>query len=482
MNILQKWENKFLIVPKLLQMVVCMQYYTLHNMRVLFATDKFNISVKQYGEFNAYIQCITFFSNIFIGQFADRTGKHRKILITLMLVTFGIMSLFYLDNFYAFNAVVFWLVLYAYQTFNLPKQPLLDKIIYDYLSEKPDGATSEYGKQRMWGTVAYTAATFVAESMVKTYVNDKPVYTWNNLLIYCGVFTAISFLSLVFLVHTKESIKNTQKTSGYIQLMKNKEYSFFIFIMFMSAITRQGMSNYLASFHARVLQIKPYKLPESWPSWWCAVVNVFNKNYISTFTVFGTFFEILSMYFSGPIINRFGYFIPLLLAQVISLVRFAAYYAMDKKGKHVFLQSCFIELIKGLYFGLAYISAFNIASKLAPPYLSATSQMIFQGVFNALGSLISGKAFSLFFGDSLKGKKGGAASAEEIKSFERLFLTNIIIASSTILLYIVKYGIIDGVLLNREKEKEKLTYVETPEEIAAREAATVQREGNTAAV
>ncbi|OQS53476.1 hypothetical protein EHP00_624 [Ecytonucleospora hepatopenaei] len=469
MNALEKWENKFLFVPKILQLVICLQYYTLHNLRHLFAIDKFNIPIKQYGEFNAYIQCVTFFSNIAIGSFADRTGKHKKILIGLIMMTCGILSIFYISNILPFNAVMFWIVLYVYQTFNLPKQPLLDKIIYSYLEEKPDCSVKDYGKQRAWGTVAYMAATFLVEMMVKSHVKNKTVYNWNNLFLYCAIFTALSVGSLVFLVHTKESVKNTQKTTGYVQLLKNKEYSFFIFIMFLNAITRQAMSNYLGCFQARILQIKPYNLPSSWPKWWSSIVNIFNKNYISTFTVFGTFFEIMSMFFSGGIIRRFGYFLPLLFAQIISLVRFYAYYTLDKKGKHVFLWSCLIELIKGIYFGLAYISAFQIAARLAPSYLSATSQMIFQGVFNALGSLVSGKAFSLIFGDTLKGKSDKAASKSEIKAFENLFLVNIIIMSITILIFVIKYGVIDGVLTSREKEERKLTYVETEEDIAARE-------------
>lgn len=458
MNILEKWENKFLLVPKILQLVICLQYYTLHNLRHLFATEMFNISIQQYGTFNAYIQCITFFSNIFIGQTADRMGKHKKILLTLIFLTFGIMSSFYLTNIVVFNAVVFWIVLYIYQTFNLPKQPLLDKIIYDYLKERPNCSTEEYGKERLWGTVAYTAATFIAESMVKSYHNGVTSYNWNNLLLYCGIFTALSAVSLYFLVNTNENAKNVNKTGGFVELLKNKEYSFFIFIMFMSAVTRQAMANYLGNFQARILQIKPYDLPKSWPVWWTFIVNIFNKNYISTFTVFGTFFEILSMYFSGAIISKLGYFMPLLIAQLISLVRFYAYYTMDKRSKHVFLYSCFIELIKGMYFGLAYISAFNIAAKLAPPYLSATSQMVFQGVFNALGSLVSGVAFSFIFGDSLKSRKGPATESD-IKSFEILFFVNICITSATILLYIIKYGVIDKVLLNRENENKKLTYI-----------------------
>lgn len=469
MNILQKWENKFLLVPKILQTIVCLQYYTLHNLRHLFASDFFKIQTGQYGQFNAYIQALTFFANISINSLADRLGKHKKVLIALIFGTCGIFSTFYVANMFKVHAAVFWIILLIYQTVNMPKQPLLDKIIFDYLQERPDCTPEVYGKQRMWGTVAYTAATFIVENLVKEQNGTQTKYHWNNLLYYAIFFTGLSALCLTFLINTKETVRNRQKTTGYVQLMKNKEYAFFIFIMFMNAVTRQAMSNYLANFHARVLAIKPYDLPNTWPAWWKSTVNIFNKNYISTISMFGTFFEIMSMYFSDRIISKLGYFMPLLIAQIISLVRFYAYYTMDKDSKHVFIFSCLIELIKGLYFGLAHISGFVIAARLAPPYLSATSQAIFQGVFNCMGAIVSGSAFSYAFGKSLKkGKSTDVASTEEIGSFKLLFFVNICISLFTIALYIIKYGIIDGVLTNKDKEMDKLTYVETEEEMINR--------------
>ncbi|ORD94075.1 MFS transporter protein [Enterospora canceri] len=467
MNILEKWENRFLFVPKILQMVVCLQYYTLHNLRHLFATDFFKISIAQYGEFNAYIQCVTFFSNIYVGLLADRYGKHKQFLVSLLFATCGIFSVFFLNGMVKFGAFMFWTVLYVYQTFNLQKQPLLDTIIFDYLAERPDCTPEVYGRQRMWGTVAYTMATFIVENMVTSHQAGKPVYNWNNLLIYSLVFTGISTLSLIFLVKSSGKVKAHKSTTGYLTLMKNKDYAFFIFIMFMNAVTRQAMSNYLGNFQARVLQIRPYSLPNAWPGWLKPLVGLFNNNYISTISIFGTFFEIMAMCFSERIIYYLGYFKPLLLAQLMSLIRFYAYYSMDKNGKHVFAFSCLVELIKGIYFGLAHISGFVIAARLAPPYLAATSQMIFQGVFNALGSIVSGKAFSYAFGSNLK-KSGDSASKEEIAAFELLFLVNIAISMCTILIFVIKYGVIDGVLTNRAKEQEKLTYNEadweTPEE------------------
>ncbi|KAL6122612.1 MFS transporter protein [Nucleospora cyclopteri] len=459
MNILQKWENKYLIIPKILQLVVCLQYYTLHNLRHLFATDKFEVSTTQYAEFISYIQGATFFTNIYWGMMADRTGKHRKTLIFLNLTTCGIFMLFFADNVFQMNVWAFWSILLVYQFFNMPKQPLLDKIILDYLAQTPNATPESYGRQRAWGTIAYTLATFIAESMVKKHVGDKCVYSWGNLLIYCIIFTAISVTFLSLLVKTPENVRATnQQSGGYKELLRNPEFSFFIFIMFLNAITRQAMSNYLGNFFARILKIKPYSLPSSWPPSLKSVVQVFNQNYISTFATFGTFFEILSMYFSESIINFLGYFKPLLIAQLISLIRFYAYFVMDKKGKNVFGWCCLIELLKGLYFGLAHISGFAIASRLAPSYLTVTSQMIFQGVFNVMGSLVSGKLFAYFFEESLKKKKDDPVTVEEVQAFESLFAINMLIALFTISIFIVKYGVMDKILTNNKKEKEKLTY------------------------
>lgn len=530
MGIATKFEERYLFVPKILYFVVNMQYYTLHQFRSIFCRSKFGVSTSTYGKMSGIILFCTFFTNIMVGGVSDKTGRPKAVLIFLTMATAVLFSLFYVPSIMGIGAASFWAVLFLYLIFNNPKQPLLDKIVLDYLSKMSIDA-KVYGKQRMWGTVAYAFATFVSEWCLNigavTDSKGKTTYNFTNLLYYSCVTTVMALLAFGVLgaarvtpqseetstakegesgthedakaeaAQRQASLSSTQEqrinegiekptnrsqssrdeqassndrnttssgetgsnsstadgpamsmTQEYIFLLKNKEFLFFFFIILSNAITRSAMSIYLTTFHNEVLKLKPYSLPSEWPEWVKTLVGIFNKKPITALTIFGTFFEIVVMFVAQPILSKLGFFWPLLIAQVCSLFRFFAYYTLSADNPHTYAICCFIELIKGLYFGLAHISAVQIATSLAPPHLKATSQMIYQGTFNAMGSLMGGFIFGKMF-DSVKD------SAQE-GVYRQLFLINGFISFITILVYFYKYGIKDRVLFNREAEEEKL--------------------------
>lgn len=489
MGILQKLEERYLFAPKILYFVINMQYYTLHQFRSVFAREKFLVSNSQYGRLTGIIMFVTFFTNIFIGGISDRAKNHRKVLFILTVFTAVFFGIFYIPQIMGVSGYTFWSVLLLYLVFNNPKQPLLDKIMLDYLGRMSAGP-KVYGKQRLWGTIAYGAATYISEWCLMAGSNKEKdsKYNFDNLLGYCGITTLLAALAIVFLIRNKspeataaeailkesheqagiaEDAENTTappapaaespaapegSESGYITLLKNKEFLFFIIIMFSNAVTRSAMSLYLTTYHREVLKLKPYDLPDAWPAWLKSTVSLLNDKPITTLTFFGIAFEIIVMFVSEGILRHLGLFWPLLLAQVCSLFRFFAYYFMSNGSPHVYGLSCLFELIKGIYFGMAHISAVQIATRLAPPHLKATSQMIYQGTFNALGTLVSGLLFGAMFDAKLKNKSEDGKD----QVFESLFLLNGFICFCTILVYIYKYGVRDRVLFNRETEEAKL--------------------------
>lgn len=530
MPALSKLEERWLIGPKLLYFLINLQYYTLHQFRSAFAREKFMVSNSQYGKLTGIIMFITFFTNIAIGGYSDRRRNHRNVLLYLTLITAGLFALFYSSTLMDISIYNFWTVMLLYLVFNNPKQPLLDKIILDYLNNIPAAGPKSYGKQRLWGTIAYGAATYASEWCLTTAGSSE--YNFNNLMHYSVITTILAAGAIVLCIRpggrpaaaierdvpkelprgapaedgaanalsenpqaqpasqgqanqgqegqisTRDSLTEVREDSvaaegdtpgrsnrnEFITLLTDFEFLFFIFIMFSNAITRSAMSIYLNIYHREVLRLEPYDLPKSWPGPLRSLVDIFNSKPITTLTFFGISCEILVMFVSEGIINRMGLFWPLLLAQACAFVRFVAYYSLPHDSPHTYGLSCIFELIKGIYFGLAHISAVQIATRLAPAHLKATSQMIYQGTFNALGSLVSGLLFGIMFDAQLKGgeedDKGGM--------FGYFFLLNSLLCMITILLYVYKYGLRDGVLTSRAREEEKLTAVERREEAMAR--------------
>ena len=482
MSFAKKFEERWLFWPKVLYFVINLQYYTLHQFRSAFALEKFHVSEQSYGFFSGSIMFITFFTSLGLGSFSDKKNNHTQMLLFFTSITAVLFALFYIDPIMGKSTFCFWSVMLFYLLFNIPKQPLLDKIILDYISNIPSTGPESYGRQRLWGTLAYGAATYITEKWIQQ--KGTKAYKFENLFKYSIITTIIS-LGCIALFRklngnrlserqefneeeveregegeqegeeiTRENIKrnvnNRNSTGNLFQLFRNREFIFFIAIMFSNAITRSAMTLYLTIFHRDVLQIEPYALPKSWPGFVRDGVNLLNKSPVTALTIFGISFEVLVMFVSKGIIQKLGLFWPLLLAQLFALFRFMAYYMMDIKSKHVYGMSCVFELIKGIYFGLAHISAVQIATRLAPDDLKASSQMIYQGTFNALGSLVSGFVFGRMFDPK---KKSGS---EKAAMFSAFFLVNAAMCAVTIGVYVYKYGLMDRVLFSRQAEDEKL--------------------------
>lgn len=468
MNFLQKLEANWLLAPKLTYLLVNLQFYGFHQLRSVFAKDKFNVSDEEYGKFTGYTQFLTFFTSILIGNFSDKTKKYKPILIFLLVISTVFFFHFYIDTLMGIHPWMFWVFIFLYLVSNNPKAPLLDKIIIGYLEDTSSAGPKVYGKQRLWGTISLSLATYICEWCTS---NGDGTYSFEYLIHYNVIATILAIICVFFLINNKSQepvhrnklldrqveIQNSNKYMAFLELFKNKEFMFFILIIFSNAITRSALTIYLNRFHKDILNIRPYNLPKSWPGSIKSPLEVINQNPIATLTTFGIVFEMIVMFVADKVIDRLGYFWPLIIAQIISVVRFLAYYVMSSSNDHVYALSCLFELLRGIYFGMIHISSVHIAPKLAPPHLKATSQMMYQATFSALGSLISGQ----LFGNMLRPSE--ISSFDEKEAIYRLiFLINTAIALITVVICIIKYGFIDGVLFSRQKENAKLNSYERP--------------------
>lgn len=476
MKFLEKLESRFLLAPKLVYLIVNLQFYGFHQLRFAFAKDKFGVSEEHYGKFTGYTQFITFFTNILLGNYSDKTKKYKPMLLSLIILSTVVFLHFYINSLMNIHSLIFWVFILLYLVTNNPKAPLLDKIMLEYLDSFAEIGSKVYGKQRLWGTLALSMATYLCEWCTS---NGDGTFDFNYLIHYNIIATVIAALGVIFLIrpnknsapHENQAVAETKeekpqesapqqqvsKSAAFLELFKNKEFMFFIFIIFSNAVTRSALTIYLSIFHKDILKIRPYDLPSHWPIALKSFVDIFNSKPIATLATFGIVFEMGVMFVADKILDRLGYFWPLILAQIISMVRFLAYYLIPSDSEHVYGLSCLFELLRGIYFGMIHISSVHIAQKLAPPYLKATSQMMYQGTFAAMGSLVSG----YFFGDLFKSKLTKESSLEQRENvYKLIFLINFVVSFLTVLLCFIKYGLVDKVLFSREKENQKLNSYE----------------------
>ncbi|KAF9763006.1 hypothetical protein NGRA_1587 [Nosema granulosis] len=455
-------NKKYLLVPKLLFFFITLHYYTLHTFRSVFAKDKFGIDNKALGFGMGILSCSTFFTNIYLGSLNDKWGASKWFIIGAMTLSSFFFQLFYFPVYAESFPLAFWFNMFLYLASNLVIPPLLDKTILEYLSKMPNIGAKTYGRQRLWGTIGYAISNYLVEYSIKGKSKTDPddfdgLRMYNLLAAGVGIFLCYTLInwSTSRRAHARSDIWTSFK-----ELLGNWDYMFFLFIILLNGLTRASMTIFLTVYWKEVLDIQPYEMPTWMPSFLSAPLDFANSNVIATANMFGIFLEVLIFFTSSFIINKFGYFWPLFFAQVAQLTRFAAYWLLQYDSSNAYFFVCSFELLKGLNFGLTHCSAVQLATRLCPPHLKATSQMLYQGTFTALGSVLAGLMVRPIFKESsMKGKD----IPIDIKagSFKLFFFVNMAFTGLTLILFFYMYGIVENVLFDQANAQKKLDmYVE----------------------
>lgn len=456
MDLLSKLNKKYLLVPKILYVAISMQYYTLHKFRSLFAREMFGIGEKELSGVGVLL-FVTFFTNIFIAALNDRLGRPKILMVYLLSLSCIFFQLFYVKEYVKSNYLMFWMNLFGYLGTNTPIMALLDKIILDYLAEFPDAGVRAYGRQRIWGTIGYLLSIFSIEGMIRAGMGTG-VIDFTNLKYYSLATTIICVcLVMVLLKDSDNECKDLSRNtmSEWKELMRNREYLFFIFIILLNGFTRAAMTIYLPIYTNYVLNVKPYALPTSWPAWIRNGLCILNDSPFSTITIFEISLEMGILFYFDVISRKIGLFLPLLLAQVSQAIRFSLYLVLPHTNPHVFAFCCLFEVFKGINFGLSHGSGVQLAEKMCPPHLKTTSQMIYNGTFMAVGSVTASLYFRYVFRNN-EISTPEEALERKAESFKIFFISNIFVTSIAISLFLIKYGVRDGKLLNALSSLKKI--------------------------
>lgn len=471
MDKLGKLNKTMLFIPKILYLTAAAAFYSLHQFRGQFILSRYeNITEANLGIYLGLAQFLSFFINLVIGYANDKSGKQKLLIMALFL-----SSAVFFDTFFWTHSETIFAVLYIFYLGAVSGTiPLLDKVIMDYVSDIPELGAKAFGRQRIWSTFGYLAANFVIEDIVSIKGSSKK--NWDNLRVYNLVAVAV-FCVFAFLF--VRNIGTRPTNMNYLATMKplfaNFEYMYFIGIILLCGISRAFMTNYLSLYCSKVLKFDKQKksIDTFWPL--DPILEVCYSYKQSTSCLFGVLLELIVFFNSSYITDKLGLLLPILFAQIFQLLRFVCYYFLSHDNKNSFILVCCIELLKGANYSLIHTSALQLASALSPPNLKTSSQLVYNGVFVAIGTVLSGLIFKGFFKNAKPGKKFDVDIASQ--EFKSAFLANIIFSAIVIVFFLAKYAIYENLVFNRKNTDAKLEAIQNSVNLEE-----MQRENEAASV
>ena len=437
---------------KLLYITMNFAYYSCYTFRAKFFDAVLKVNTGQYSYLAGALALLTFFASFGWSAFADAIKGHKLILLWSSLLAAMSFQLFLIriEGSEVGRSIYIYGVSALYVGFCAAMAPLLDKLVLEVLQSrpsKPGSNTKElYGRQRLWGTAAYGVITFATGPLI-------------DCLGYNVIFVQIAITTVVFLVYgymilpsdsamaaerqkRKELLELEESKLGsnglpkdhispcptpdptvalidekkkkerrpIFRLLTNAEYIFFLLVIFMNGFARAVLTFNLSKYQETHMGL--------------------NKFQVGITCLFGIILEIALFFVSKWCLRRLGVYWMLLGAQFSMVARVWAYYVIPAEPS-MFYAVCAVELLKGINFGLMHSAGIQLAHRVAPKGLEATAQGLYTGVFTGLSAFAAG----IF---------GGLINDDENKL--PLFMYTAIISTVALLIFLVKYALIDGVI------------------------------------
>lgn len=443
-------NHTLLLTPKLLYVFINAQYYTFYGLRAIFLTKKLGLGEDAYSWIVGITQLVTFFTNMLIAFVADKSQKPKLIVIGCMFAAASVFQMFYFDTLTLNSVFMYGLIFLLFTTLMSSVQPIFDRIMLDYLKNDLQLPQTLYGRQRLWGTLSYALTNFIVEAAL--YRKGEDNLDFGSMAVLELGFAAIAIPMLFYLTpRDRPRALGPRESPKIHRLLKEKEYLFFLSVILLNGISRGAMTHYLSLYYKNSLKLETASKPPAYvPGFLFWAAFPFYKNPIATCSFFGIVLEVAILFISKPLLRNVGLHWPLLLSQFAQCFRFLAYMAISSKTPFKLEVACSIELLKGLNFGLTHISGVQLATRLVPAELKATSQTVYAGTFIGLGAFIGALLGSIFKPSSSRG-------------FVPFFTFNLVCSLLSIVLISVKYGLVDGKLgRNREIIEEERPVAKEP--------------------
>lgn len=404
-----------------------MIYYGFYLYRPTFLKQELKFTTAQYGYLSGMMAAVSFCFMAVWGYVADRTGKPKQVLATVSIGTAGAFSLFLVTS--AEKRVLNILLLAVFAAFNSGFQAMCDDQVLRLLSFT--GQKSLYGPQRVWEALSFSVTTRLLGFLIRRF-GLISIHIWMPI-------AASVFIIVVMIFGTnkldkdleesnaqsssKEALKTAEMSTVDVSstanlliedqrrpltiLLSNRHYIFLLIGVFLTGCARSVMSNFLTLYLTEYMGL--------------------DEEQAATAAISGVVLEVFSLLASAFCLRSLGIYWMLIVAQLAMVVRAWVYVWMAPVKSNWWLVYL-IELLKGLAFAFTQTAGVRLANEVVPPGLEATAQSLYTGMYSQLPAVLVACLGGMVI------ERFGA---------DRLFLGTAILATASLLLFLVKYTV-DG--------------------------------------
>jgi hypothetical protein len=439
--------SKYLVAPKLLYFFLNLSSYSSQVYIVQYLTQQgpLNISRSDYSLYALTAGALVHTVGAGFWTFlADHFKRPRLILALsafLYMVCFQLFSLIDPNLSHGWKVFFVALVNSLQNACQAPLFPLFDGQVMAKLERLPNFSKDLFGRQRLWGTIGHSVCGYIMGRLWDQF--GSPAMFYFNLATTCVFILSLFVLmegdgqqqnsesekpislppttspkDTSIVVTRPPSIIPPKSTGAQLKnLLLNKDFTFFLFVMFITGVAKHVLSSFSSDFienHFKMLK------SEVGLSLACHVLP-----------------EVL-LFSSGKFwIKSIGVYWMLILAQLTTVIRVMAFAFVPTSWSFV---AYMVETLKGVSTACLVLSGVRIAHDLAPPGLQSFAQGMYAATFHGLANFGTG----IFSGAIMAWKS--SAKARGTEELIATFTMTGYVSLAAMVLLVLKWSCVDRVL------------------------------------
>lgn len=461
---IERWDRSILLLPKLIYLSLNCSIYATHNYTAIYFYKMWNIEIYQFGAVSS-LSAVQFIGALFWAHLADKTGRHKSILLGCTVLYALFFCLLQLKPFEGAEKITYRIIysaiMYGFSCFFVSCLfPLVDAQVFSILAKDPNFTKETFGRQRLWGTIGHGVIT-LAVGISITLMGYSGIFL--VLVVSCIAFIFFILLGIpsdikilkappkhapsqdatrenVALEATRDDIEQgingvdggrTTNVSCLarlimtpaIRLLFEPNFVFLALVILSAGYVRSVMSNFLAFYMQTEMKQ--------------------SEIMVALAIMFRMASEIAVFFYNKQLLHTIGLHWMLITAQIAGLLRVLAYSLLPPDGNWFYL-SFAIELLKGLSTGCVISAGVRMAHDSAPKGCANTAQAYISGIYSglslAIGGALGGLIIYLLPGHSVAG----------------MFRITFYMGLAALVLCVLKYTFIDRtIIVPRSWRREK---------------------------